>query len=65
MKKLFKERELFKGGNYMRKYGNPFCITNFRRIRHCWNFVADLDSTSLQSMAAGRSSKSAFWLGPS
>ena len=22
MRKLFKERKLFKGGNYMRKYGN-------------------------------------------
>ena len=24
MRKLFKERKLFKGGNYMRKYGNCF-----------------------------------------
>jgi hypothetical protein len=24
MRKLFKERKLFKGGNYMRKYGNYF-----------------------------------------
>ena len=24
MRKLFKERKLFKGGNYMRKYGIPF-----------------------------------------
>ena len=31
---------------------NPFCITNFRRIRHCWNFVADLDSTSQAAAAA-------------
>jgi hypothetical protein len=23
MRKLFKERKLFKGGNYMRKYGKP------------------------------------------
>ena len=23
MRKLFKERKLFKGGNYMRKYGRP------------------------------------------
>jgi hypothetical protein len=23
MRKLFKERKLFKGGNYMRKYGIP------------------------------------------
>ena len=26
MRKLFKERKLFKGGNYMRKYGKFFCI---------------------------------------
>ena len=26
MRKLFKERKLFKGGNYMRKYGNIFEI---------------------------------------
>jgi hypothetical protein len=24
MRKLFKERKLFKGGNYMRKYGTEF-----------------------------------------
>ena len=27
MRKLFKERKLFKGGNYMRKYGN--CFNNY------------------------------------
>ena len=26
MRKLFKERKLFKGGNYMRKYGNTNLI---------------------------------------
>ena len=26
MRKLFKERKLFKGGNYMRKYGNQLCF---------------------------------------
>ena len=26
MRKLFKERKLFKGGNYMRKYGMPIII---------------------------------------
>ena len=25
MRKLFKERNPFKGGNYMRKYGKYFC----------------------------------------
>ena len=26
MRKLFKERKLFKGGNYMRKYGKCFSV---------------------------------------
>ena len=38
MRKLFKERKLFKGGNYMRKYGTfNWKITNFcvdYHIRH-------------------------------
>ena len=32
MRKLFKERKLFKGGNYMRKYGILLC--SFFRERH-------------------------------
>ena len=28
MRKLFKERKLFKGGNYMRKYGKPIYEIN-------------------------------------
>ena len=28
MRKLFKERKLFKGGNYMRKYGILFYLTS-------------------------------------
>ena len=39
MRKLFKERKLFKGGNYMRKYGILPLITrpkekNFLSINH-------------------------------
>ena len=30
MRKLFKERKLFKGGNYMRKYGNPIHLIRYQ-----------------------------------
>ena len=33
MRKLFKERKLFKGGNYMRKYGRPSLIKKDGRGR--------------------------------
>jgi hypothetical protein len=32
MRKLFKERKLFKGGNYMRKYGRLKC-----KFRNIWS----------------------------
>ena len=39
MRKLFKERKLFQGGNYMRKYGN-FALT-IQNSENCLrNFVA-------------------------
>ena len=33
MRKLFKERELFKGGNYMRKYGTKLLFMIEKQIR--------------------------------
>ena len=38
MRKLFKERKLFKGGNYMRKYG--IFATNSASIRN--NLVVEI-----------------------
>ena len=35
MRKLFKERKLFKGGNYMRKYGNLHdCLSIIQRYTY-------------------------------
>ena len=39
MRKLFKERKLFKGGNYMRKYG--------MLMKKCTNFLAYIKTVSL------------------
>ena len=43
MSKLFKERKLFKGGNYMRKYGK-YSITQGTYNDPTWTFKSDSDS---------------------
>ena len=38
MRKLFKERKLFKGGNYMRKYGMWFHVSkglSLEKLKNC------------------------------
>ena len=34
MRKLFKERKLFKGGNYMRKYGKSSMYLKFQALHY-------------------------------
>ena len=39
MRKLFKERKLFKGGNYMRKYGIKYFKSFLNSVNKCFTFA--------------------------
>ena len=57
MRKLFKERKLFKGGNYMRKYGSYCQYVNQKKVYETQESAAELslDSTKLSQNCVGLS----------
>ena len=53
MRKLFKERKLFKGGNYMRKYGNQlFLLFVVHKNSLCSVLIDKKDFSLVSSMSS-------------